>query len=135
MGTPPEWQPICTVQSDLADSNWNEVKPMTLYGNESDSHGSTAALPAIPGQTAANLDLYLATATTKLKGYAQMLDSDQTQNRTARDWMLDQVDFIVETIGDESLELAEETRSNLLQLLLAIANLNEQLRQQTPSIP
>jgi len=106
---------------------------MTLYGSKSDSHGSTAVLPGIPAQTAANLEVYLATATSELKGYAQSLELGQPLNRDARDWMLDQVDFIVETIGDESLELAEETRSNLLQLLLAIANLNEQLRQQTPS--
>jgi flagellar biosynthesis regulator FlaF len=40
------------------------------------------------------------------------------------------VDFIVETIGNESPELSDELRSNLLQLLLAIANLNEQIRRQ-----
>ncbi len=107
---------------------------MTLYGNKSDSHGSTALLPAIPARTAANLDLYLETATAELKGYAQTLEVAGTLNRSARDWMLDQVDFIVETIGDESLELAEESRSNLLQLLLAIANLNEQLRRRSPSV-
>jgi flagellar biosynthesis regulator FlaF len=44
--------------------------------------------------------------------------------------MLAQVDFIVETIGSENLELDDEMRSNLLQLLLAIANLNEQIRHQ-----
>ena len=45
--------------------------------------------------------------------------------------MLEQVDFIVETIGDESLDVGDEMRSNLLQLLLSIANLNEQIRSQT----
>ena len=44
--------------------------------------------------------------------------------------MLDQVDFIVEIIGNEDLELGDEMRSNLLQLLLGIANLNEQIRSQ-----
>jgi hypothetical protein len=91
-------------------------------------------LPNVPAQPAANLDLYLATATAELKGYVQLLELGQPLNREARDWMLDQVDFIVETIGDESEELADETRSNLLQLLLAIANLNEQLRQQADSV-
>ena len=33
-------------------------------------------------------------------------------------WMLAQVDFIIETIGDVSLELSDEVRSDLLQLLL-----------------
>ncbi len=44
--------------------------------------------------------------------------------------MLTQVDFIVETIGNENPELDDQMRSNLLQLLLAIANLNEQIRHQ-----
>lgn len=107
---------------------------MTPYGSKSDSHRNTAVLPGIPAHTSANLDSYLAAATAELKGYTQLLELGQPLNRNARDWMLDQVDFIVETIGDESLELGEETRSNLLQLLLAIANLNEQLRQQPDSV-
>jgi hypothetical protein len=134
MQTSAEWQAICTIQSEPADSKWNEVKPMTPYRSKSDAHGNTAVLPNVPAQPAANLDLYLATATAELKGYVQLLELGQPLNREARDWMLDQVDFIVETIGDESEELADETRSNLLQLLLAIANLNEQLRQQADSV-
>ena len=134
MQTATEWQTICTIQSAPADSNWNEVKPMPPYDSKSDYHGNTAVLPGTPAQTAANLDIYLAAATAELKGSTQLLELGQPLNRNARDWMLDQVDFIVETIGDESLELDEETRSNLLQLLLAIANLNEQLRQQPDSV-
>ena len=134
MQTSAEWQAICTIQSEPADSKWNEVKPMTSGGSKSDSQGNTSVLPGIPAQTTANLDLYLATATAELKGYVQLLELGQPLNRDARDWMLNQVDFIVETIGDESLELADETRSNLLQLLLAIANLNEQLREQADSV-
>ena len=107
---------------------------MTPYGSKSDSHGNTAVLPGTPAQTAANLDIYLAAATAELNGYMQLLDLGQPLNRDARQWMLDQVDFIVATIGDESLELSEETRSYLLQLLLAIANLNEQLRHQADSV-
>jgi hypothetical protein len=134
MQTSTEWQRICIIQSAPADSKWNEVKPMTPYGSKSDSRGYTAVLPGIPAQTPANLDIYLAAATAELNGYMQWLELGQPLNRDARHWMLDQVDFIVETIGDESLELADETRSNLLQLLLAIANLNEQLRQQSDSV-
>jgi hypothetical protein len=43
--------------------------------------------------------------------------------------MLAQVDYIVETMGNDALEISDEMRSNMLQLLLAIANLNEQIRQ------
>ena len=53
-------------------------------------------------------------------------------DHNSREWMLAQVDFIIETIGNEDLEIGDEMRSNLLQLLLAIANLNEQIRSRTP---
>jgi len=43
----------------------------------------------------------------------------------SRNWMLSQVDFIVESLGTESGELDDSLRSSLLQLILAIANLNE----------
>lgn len=45
-------------------------------------------------------------------------------------WLLAQVEFIVDTIGAENLELTEDLRSDLLQLLLSIANLNEEVRRQ-----
>jgi hypothetical protein len=44
--------------------------------------------------------------------------------------MLSQVDFIVESLGTESGELDDSLRSSLLQLILAIANLNEQIRSE-----
>ena len=47
--------------------------------------------------------------------------------------MLAQADFIVEAVGDENLELTDETRSELLQMLLAIASLNEQIRSRAAS--
>ena len=60
----------------------------------------------------------------------ELVSLGEAVDRDSRDWMLAQVDFIVEAIGNESLELGDEMRSNLLQLLLAIANLNEQIRRQ-----
>jgi hypothetical protein len=54
----------------------------------------------------------------------EKIDSD------SHDWMLSQVDFIVESLGTESDELDDSLRSNLLQLILAIANLNEQIRSE-----
>ena len=43
----------------------------------------------------------------------------------AFDWLLAQVDFVVDVVGSEDLILSDEQRSQLLQLLLDIANLNE----------
>jgi flagellar biosynthesis regulator FlaF len=77
------------------------------------------------------LEDYLVKSTQELEAITGVANRGEIVDRNSRDWMLQQVDFIVETIGDESLELGDEMRSNLLQLLLAIANLNEQIRSQT----
>ena len=79
------------------------------------------------------LDNYLLRSTQELDAITELVSRGEVVDRDSRDWMLDQVDSIVETIGNESLELGDEMRSNLLQLLLAIANLNEQIRRQ-PSL-
>ena len=77
------------------------------------------------------LEDYLVKSAQELEAITEVASRGEIVDRNSRDWMLQQVDFIVETIGDESLELDDETRSNLLQLLLTIANLNEQIRSQT----
>ncbi len=76
------------------------------------------------------LDDYLLKSTQELNAITGLVSRGEVVDRGSRDWMLEQVDFIVETIGNEGLELGDEMRSNLLQLLLAIANLNEQIRRQ-----
>jgi hypothetical protein len=82
------------------------------------------------GEDGPSLDHYLLEATQKLNMITDLVSRGEMVDRNSRDWMLDQVDFIVETVGNEYLELGDEIRSNLLQLLLAIANLNEQIRCQ-----
>jgi hypothetical protein len=77
------------------------------------------------------LDDYLVKTTQQLETITGIAGQGEIVDHKSREWMLEQVDFIIETIGDESLEIGDEMRSNLLQLLLAIANLNEQIRSQT----
>jgi hypothetical protein len=87
--------------------------------------------PTSFGEGGPHLDTYLSKSNHELDAIIELAGRGEAVGRDSRDWMLQQVDFIVETIGDESLELGDEMRSNLLQLLLAIANLNEQIRRQT----
>jgi hypothetical protein len=103
---------------------------MTTPSRNSYSERSVIELPASFGGGGQSLDSYLADSTQELNAITELVSRGETADRDARDWMLAQVDFIVETIGNESLELGDEMRSNLLQLLLAIANLNEQIRHQ-----
>jgi len=77
------------------------------------------------------LDAYLLKSTQELETITELAERGETVGLDSREWMLAQVDIIVETIGNESIELDDVRRSNLLQLLLAIANLNEQLRHQS----
>ena len=76
------------------------------------------------------LEEYLLESTRELKTIAELVTRGELVGHDLHEWMLAQVDFIIETIGNEGLELKDEIRSDLLQLLLAIANLNEQIRCQ-----
>jgi len=78
-----------------------------------------------------HLEDYLVKSTQELEAITGAASRGEIIDHNSREWMLEQVDFIVETIGDESLDVGDEMRSNLLQLLLSIANLNEQIRSQT----
>ena len=103
---------------------------MTTPSRNSYSEGSVIELPTSLGEGGPSLDDYLLNSTQELNTIAELVSRGEVVDRGSRDWILAQVDFIVETIGNESLELGDEMRSNLLQLLLAIANLNEQIRRQ-----
>jgi hypothetical protein len=103
---------------------------MTAPGRNSNSEGSVIELHTSLGEGGTSLDDYLLNSTVELNTIAELVSRGEVVDRGSRDWILAQVDFIVETIGNESPELGDELRSNLLQLLLAIANLNEQIRRQ-----
>ena len=74
------------------------------------------------------LEHYLSEATEKLDTTADCFRCGLGVDDETMDWMLLQVDFVVETIGNDSLDLSEDDRSKLLQLLLSVANLNEFIR-------
>ena len=103
---------------------------MTTPSRNIHSEKSVIELPVSFGEDGPSLDSYLADSTQELNAITELVSRGETADRDSRDWMLAQVDFIVETIGNENLEIGDEMRSNLLQLLLAIANLNEQIRHQ-----
>ena len=79
----------------------------------------------------ARLQNYLLESTQELSVISGRVNREEPVDHDSRDWILTQVNFIVDTMGSEGLELGDELRSDLLQLLLAFANLNEQIRRQT----
>jgi hypothetical protein len=101
---------------------------MSRYGDELYSQPCVIDAPAGIAESGAQLEDYMAESTQRLESIAERSAQGESIDDESRKWMLDQVDHIVETVGSDALEMGDEMRSNLLQLLLAIANLNEQMR-------
>jgi hypothetical protein len=95
--------------------------------------GSIIELHAGQCEAGSNLHDYLLKSKQELDAISAFVSLGESVARESRDWMLAQADFIVEAVGDEKLELTDETRSELLQMLLAIASLNEQIRSHAAS--
>jgi len=103
---------------------------MNTLGGSTQPETTVLDLDAPTIGTSPQLDDYLASAMEELQAMTERVNRGESMEHGSRDWLLNQVDFIVEVIGNESLALSDDMRSNLLQLLLAIANLNEQIRHQ-----
>ncbi len=99
---------------------------------DGDNHSQNGVIdvPIDAGDRIANVGEYLSKATKQLEAMTELVSCGETIDPHSRDWILAEVDFLVETIGDENLEFDDQMRSDLLQLLLAFANLNEQIRHQ-----
>jgi hypothetical protein len=76
------------------------------------------------------MEEYLSQSNYRLEAIAQRVHRREQIDRDTRDWMLNQVDFIVESLATDSAELDDSTRSNLLQLILAIASLDQRSRKE-----
>ena len=99
---------------------------------DKDPHSPAYLLEELEGSSegALRLDNYLLTSNEKLEQIVDLMNNGRAVDAESRDWMLAQVEFIITIIGNESLDPGDDTRSKLLQLLLSIANVNEQLRRQ-----
>jgi hypothetical protein len=85
-------------------------------------------LPLSFDKQRSRLDEYLLESGQKLSAMTDLVNRGEEVDRDLHSWMLAQVDFVVEIVSNESLELGDEMRSHLLQFLLAVANLNEEIR-------
>jgi hypothetical protein len=101
---------------------------MSSYGDELYAQPCVIEAPGGVAESGAQLEDYIADSTQRVESVEERLAQGESIDDGSRQWMLDQVDHIVETVGSESVEMSDEMRSNMLQLLLAIANLNEQIR-------
>lgn len=104
---------------------------MRSYEEENAPQSCVLEAPSHSPAAGVDWEDYIADSTQKLESIAETSAQGETVDRDSRDWMLAQVDYIVETVGNDEVQLGDDMRSNMLQLLLAIANLNEQIRQES----
>lgn len=104
---------------------------MWSYNEESTPQPCVLEAPAHPAEASVDWEDYIADSTQKLESIAEISAQGETVDFESRAWMLAQVDYIVETVGNDEIQMSDDMRSNMLQLLLAIANLNEQIRQES----
>ncbi len=76
------------------------------------------------------MEEYLSQSNYRLEAIAQHVHRGEQIDFDSRSWMLNQVDFIVESLGTDYAELDDSLRSRLLQLILAIANLDHRIRNE-----
>ena len=76
------------------------------------------------------LEHYIEQAFQKLDLAADLSRSGQNIDRDTLEWLVAQVECIVETVGRENTGVDAEKHSRLLELLLALANLHEHARRQ-----
>jgi hypothetical protein len=91
-------------------------------------------VPEAFGDGSLCLQHYLAEATLRLDAAKNRFSGGLGVDGDELDWLLAQVDFVVETIGDDNLTLDQDQRSELLELLLGIANLNECLHHSSATV-
>ena len=101
---------------------------MASYSEEDYTQRSVLEAPAGIADAGVPLEDYLADSTQHLESIAERSAQGEPIDHESREWMLAQVDYIVESMGSDDLDISDDMRSNMLQLLLAIANLNEQIR-------
>lgn len=101
---------------------------MRSYSEDTAPQPCVLEAPAGAADSGVQWEDYIADSTQRLESIAEMSAQGEAVDRDSRDWMLTQVDYIVGAVGGDAIEMSEDMRSNMLQLLLAIANLNEQIR-------
>lgn len=107
---------------------------MTTPSRTCHSPGCKVDVPQDFGEKGLCLDHYLTEATERLSAAIQCFRLGQGFDNEALGWLLTQVDFVVETMDNETVTLGEDQRAKLLELLLGIANLNEHIRQYSATV-
>jgi hypothetical protein len=128
MGVFTDWQPLCSLVGGGRIEM--EAHLMQISDDNPDFQDWVIDLPCGGIKNNLWMEEYLCQSNYRLDTIAELANRGEKIDSDSRNWMLSQVDFIVESLGTESGALYDSLRSSLLQLILAIANLNEQIRSE-----
>jgi hypothetical protein len=81
------------------------------------------------------LNHYLEGASHRLAAATQEFQSGRDVDYDTMDWLLAQVDLAVEVLAQEDVNWDANQRSQLLELLLGVANLSEYIRHSAVAAP
>ena len=107
---------------------------MPIPSRTCSARGCNLQVPVTLASQGFCLDHYLQESFKKLDLAADHTRCGQGVDRDTLDWLLVQVDCIVETVAGETAASDPEKNSRLLELLLAIANLHEYARQRQQQV-
>jgi hypothetical protein len=92
-------------------------------------------VPAVLKTDGLCLNHYLEGAFHKLTAATDDFQSGRDVDYSTMDWLLAQVDFVLEALAQEDVTWDADQRAKLLQLLLGVANLHEYVRRYALTTP
>lgn len=104
---------------------------MTTTSYTCHAENCAVEVPGVLEKEGLCLNHYLDEAFRKLGAATEHFHDGQEVDYVTMDWLLAQVDFTVERLGQEDMNWDPDQRSRLLELLLGVANLNEYMRHST----
>jgi hypothetical protein len=131
MGVGTGWQPLCSLLG--GDGIEIEAYFMQISNDHAEFLDRVIDQPSNGIKSKLWMEEYLRQSNNRLGAIAEQVHRGEKIGSNSRDWMLNQVDFIVESLGTEPVKLANALRSGLLQLILAIANLDQHIRSEIQS--
>jgi hypothetical protein len=108
---------------------------MTTTSHVCHAENCAVEVPEVLDKEGLCLNHYLDVAFRKLGAATERFHLGEEVDCVTMEWLLAQVDFTVERLGQEDMNWDPDQRSRLLELLLGVANLNEYMRHSIVLVP
>jgi hypothetical protein len=108
----------------------NEAEAMRISDDSAKCLDLVKDLPSSCIKNNLWMEEYLRQSTNRLEAITQQIHRGEKIDCDSRVWMLNQIGFIIESLGNDPAESGNSLRSSLLQFILAIAHLDQRIRNQ-----